>query len=144
MDYNEILLTKLEQCIDAFNAFNGDRVTLTIQAIQDNTKQVKSLQGALNDVKIPKEITSMIKHQYEHKHINGGVRFMLITMISVILIAAGISGYCHHKYYELKDFEKNYNLYVQNNDWQIAFFGYMSDKHPKELKKYINEHPLPK
>jgi hypothetical protein len=104
MDYNEILLTKLEQCIDAFNAFNGDRVTLTIQAIQDNTKQVKSLQGALNDVKIPKEITSMIKHQYEHKHINGGVRFMLITMISVILIAAGISGYCHHKYYELKDF----------------------------------------
>lgn len=144
MDYNEILLTKLEQCIDAFNAFNIDKVTLTIQAVQDNMEQVKCLQGALNDVKIPKEVTSTIKHQYEHKHINGGVRFMLISMVSVILIAAGISCYCYNKYYELKDFEKNYNAYTQNNDWQILLFNYMCDKHPKELKKYINEHPLPK
>lgn len=144
MEYSDILLTKLEQCIDAFNAFNGDRVNANIKTTQENIKEVKSLQEALNALKIPEEIISTVHHKYEHQHFNAGVRFMLIALIMVILIATGVSAYCYNKYYQLKDFEKNYNVYNQNNDWQIVFFNYMCDKHPKELKKYINEHPLPK
>jgi hypothetical protein len=136
--------TKFEECVNDFNSQNRQNIALNIKITQENINQSLELQKALKEVEVPKEIVTTARHTYEHKHFNAGVRFMLITLVGVILIASGISIYYYNKYNQLKGFEKDYDVYKQNNDWQIGFFTYMYKKHPNDSKKYIKNNPLPK
>ncbi|MDB5022662.1 MAG: hypothetical protein JWP78_417, partial [Mucilaginibacter sp.] len=142
--HNDILATKLEQCIDAFNKFSTDSITSNIKTVQENTKESKALQEALKRLKIPEEVVSTVHHKYEHKHLNEGVRFALVTVIAVILITSSISAYFYNRYTEVKGFERNYEIYKKNNEWEIAYFNYMYRKHLKESNSYIDIHPFPK
>ncbi len=142
MDYNEILTAKLEQCIETFNGFNAEKIDLNTKLIVENIKQIKGLHDSLKSIEIPKEIILKNQYTYEHKHLNAGVRFMLVTLLSVILISTCVSVYFYSRYTEVKGFVDNFDYYNKTSDWQLSFLEYMRTKHPKDTEAYMKDHPL--
>ena len=144
MDYNEILTAKLEQCIETFNGFNAEKIDLNTKLIVENIKQIKGLHDSLKSIEIPKEIILKNQYTYEHKHLNAGVRFMLVALLSVILISTGVSVYFYSRFTEVKGFVDNFDYYNRTSNWQLSYFKYMEAKHPKDTEAFMQVHPMPK
>lgn len=107
--------------------------------LSENTCAVQALNRDLKSLHIPEEV----KISKQITHINGGVRFVLITLISAILGFGSFSMYCYTKYTDYKRFAKSYEAYEENRKWNLGFFEYMKAKNPRDTEKYRNEHPYP-
>jgi len=142
MDINEILKTKLEQTIDTFNQSDKKIIEKNIAAIAENNKKLDKLSDDIHELKIPEEVN--VSHFHEHKHLNAGVRFMLIVVITVILTASILCWYWHSKYEAYKQFSENYDRYQKNMQWCNDFLQYMYQKNPKDTKAYLKGAPPPK
>ncbi|MGF7230008.1 hypothetical protein [Arachidicoccus sp.] len=82
MDINEILKTKLEQTIDSFNQLDRDLIKKNIAASNEVCKRLDKVSNDMHNLKIPEEVN--ISHMHEHKHLNAGVKFMLMVLIAVM------------------------------------------------------------
>lgn len=140
MDINEILKTKLEQTIDSFNQLDKDLIKKNIAASNEVCKMLDKVSNDIHNLKISEDVT--INHFHEHKHLNAGVKFMLIMLLSVILSASGFCWYYNSKYNDYKQFAEHYEQYQQNIKWSNSFFNYMYQKNPKDIKRYLKENPI--
>lgn len=130
MEINDILKTQLQQVIQRFEKFEASK-------IEENTQVSKELIDALQHLNIPKEIVS--HNKITHHHINGGVRFMLITLISVILSAVIVSGYFYNENMQLTEFKNHYVQYQKQLQWHEKFFNYMAKKNPRDTKTFLKD-----
>ena len=131
----QALIEKVEQLDKKFENFDASEIKRNSEIVAANLKALQQLEQKIIQLKIPEEIKMQSK--ITHTHINSGVRFMLVTLISVILMATVFCGYFYQENTQLFSFKKEYREYQQQLKWHESFFLYMQKKNPKDTKKFI-------